>query len=156
MKGKLEKRRQELRTEEAILSALPAGTDLGIVTAALAELLLENVRLMTKGHKVAGGAPGPLLLRDAAALLADANVLMGAVARAVAWDSEWEERALAWGAQFAGWEARYARHGMVTIDRDGIVLAVDAGGEAVGELVSVAQDGQVIVKLGGDAGRGNE
>lgn len=153
MKDELDRRRQELRTEEAILTALPAGTDLGIITAALAELLLENVRTMTRGRTVAGGAPDPLLLRDAAALLADANVLMGAVAHGVAWNSEWEERALAWGAQFAGWEARYARRGMVTIDKDGIVLAADAGGEAVGELVSVAQDGQVTVKLGGGAGR---
>lgn len=152
MKDKLDRRRQELRAEEVILSALPAGTDLGIITAALAELLLENVRLMTKGRKVAGGAPDPLLLQDAAVLLSEANILMMTVARGVAWDSEWEERASNWGAQFAGWEARYARRGMVKIDKDGVVLAADAGGEAVGELVSVAQDGQVTVKLGGEGG----
>lgn len=147
MKDKLDKRRQELRTEEAILSALPAGTDLGIIVVALAELLAEHARLMTKGRKVAGGAPDPLLLQDANVLLSQANLLMIAVARATAWDPEWEARASDWGVQFAGWAARYARRGMVTI-RDGIVLAAAAGGEAVGELVSTTPDGQVVVRLG--------
>ena len=82
----------------------------------------------TRGRTVAGGAPDPLLLRDAAALLADANVLMVTVARGVAWDREWEERASAWGAQFAGWEARYARRGMVAVDKNGVVLAAEAEG----------------------------
>lgn len=153
MRDKLDKRRQELRTEEAILSALPAGTDLGIIVVALAELLAENARLLTKGRKVAGGAPDSLLLQDASVLLSEANVLMITVARGVAWDSEWEERASAWGAQFAGWEARYARRGMVTVDKDGVVLAAEAGGEAIGELIDVTPAGQVIVELGKGAER---
>ena len=148
MKDKIDKRRQELRTEEAILSALPAGTDLGIIVVALAELLAEHARLMTKGRKVAGGALDPALSQDAFILLGQANELMAVVAASVAWDSEWEERAATWRIQFAGWVKRYARRGMVTISEDGVVLAAAAGGSAVGELVSVTPDDQVVVELG--------
>ena len=109
MKDKLDRRRQELRTEEAILSALPAGTDLGIIVVALAELLAENARLLTKGRKVAGGASALQLLQDAALLLAEANILMGSIVRKVAWDPEWEELASDWNSRFAGWHARHAR-----------------------------------------------
>lgn len=108
MKDKLDRRRQELRTEEAILSALPADTDLGIIVVALAELLAENARFLTKGSRVAGGASDPQLLQGAAVLLAEANVLMGSIVRKVAWDPEWEELASDWNSRFAGWHARHA------------------------------------------------
>jgi len=147
MKDKLYQHQQELRIKETILSALPAGTDLGVIVAALAELLAENVRLMAKGRKVAGGAPDPLLLQDANVLLSRANLLMMTVARGVAWDKEWEEQASDWVVNFAGWEARHARRGMVTIDQNDVGLAAGAGEGAIGKLVGVTPDGQAIVSL---------
>jgi len=118
MKHKLDRRRQELRTKEAILYALQPGTDLGVIVVALAELVAEHARLLAKGREVALGAPDPLLLQDANVLLSRANLLMMTVARGVAWDSEWEKQASDWGSQFAGWEVRYARRGRVRVARE--------------------------------------
>ena len=148
MKNKLEKRRQELRIEEAILSALPVGTDLGVIVAALANVLAENTGLLAAKRRIAGGAPDPLLLQDAAELLYGANNLVLAVVKQRSMGGSWEEAASAWNSQFAGWAGRYARHGVITIDKDGVVLAADAGGTAVGEVVSVTPDDQVVVRLG--------